>query len=92
MKLPGVDLGLNATTVAIGVGAFLFGPAILAAAGGALRSAAKAGIKGGMIAYNKGRLITEEAKESWQDLSAEAKAEMQESQPKAVAAKKSTSK
>lgn len=93
MKLGGIELGLNPATLAIGAGAFLFGPLIVAAAGGAFRSAAKAGIKGGMIAYNKGKLLTEEAKESWDDLSAEAKAEMEEeSQTTSVAAKKQSSK
>lgn len=92
MKLGGIELGLNPATLAIGAGAFLFGPMIVAAAGGMLRSAAKAGIKGGMIAYNKGKLLSEEAKESWDDLSAEAKAEMEESQTTSVAAKKKSSK
>lgn len=92
MKLGGIELGLNPATLAIGAGAFLFGPMIVAAAGGMLRSAAKAGIKGGMIAYNKGKLLSEEAKESWDDLSAEAKAEMEESQTTSVATKKKSSK
>ena len=92
MKLGGVELGLNPTTLAIGAGAFLFGPMIVAAAGGVLRSAAKAGIKGSMVAYNKGKLLTEEARESWDDLSAEAKAEMEESQPATASPKKKSSK
>jgi hypothetical protein len=92
MKLAGIELGLNPTTLAIGAGAFLLGPMIVAAAGGVLRSAAKAGIKGGMVAYNRGKLLTEEAKESWDDLSAEAKAEMEEPQPTLASPKKRSSK
>lgn len=80
MKFGDLEFGLNPVTLAIGAGAFLFGPMVVAAAGGILRSAAKAGIKGGMIAYNKGKLLTEEARESWEDLSAEARAEMEDSE------------
>lgn len=92
MKIASVNLGFNVGTVALGVAAYVFGPTLLSAAGGVLRGAAKAGIKGGMIAYNKGKLLTEEAKVSWEDMSAEAKGEMKEEQSKTIVAKKSASK
>jgi hypothetical protein len=87
MKLASVDLGFNVGTLAIGVAAYLFGPTLLSAAGGVLRGAAKSGIKGGLIAYNKGKLLSEEARASLKDLSNEAQAELKESQT-AVAKKK----
>ena len=91
MKIASVNLGFNVGTVALGVAAYLFGPTLLSTAGGVLRGAAKAGIKGGLIAYNRGKLLADEAKESLEDLSAEAKSEMKETQSKAVVAKKSSS-
>jgi hypothetical protein len=86
MKLPSIDFGWNAGTVAIGVAAYLFGPAALSAAGGVLRGAAKSGIKGGMIAYHRGRQLTEEARASLQDMSEEARSEIKRLQEKAESA------
>ena len=82
MKIPGMNLGLNAGTVALGAAAVLFGPTLLAVAGGLLKSVTKTGIKGGLMVYEKGKEIAVEAKETVEDLAAEAKSEI--SQPKKI--------
>jgi hypothetical protein len=76
MKLLGVNMGLNAGTLAFGAAAVLLGPTLLAVAGGLIKSAAKEGIKGGLMAYDKGKELVNEAKETAQDIAAEAKSEM----------------
>jgi hypothetical protein len=80
MKFPGINLGFNAGTFALGAAALLFGPMLIAIAGGLVKSAAKAGIKGGLMMYDKGKELAAEAKETVEDLTAEAKAEMKQSQ------------
>lgn len=92
MKIANVNLGFNVGTLAIGVGAYLFGPMILSAVGGALRGVAKAGIKSGMIAYSKGKTLAEEARESMEDLAAEAKSEVKALEEKTPAKKARASK
>jgi hypothetical protein len=69
-------LGMNPTTLAIGAGAVLLAPIILPFMAGILRPVAKATIKGGLIAYEKAKVISAEAVESLEDLAAEAKAEV----------------
>ena len=70
----------------LGGAALLFmGPAILGAAAGALRPVAKGAMKLGMAAYGRGKMYAAEAKESIDDLAAEAKAELeQESKEKST--------
>jgi hypothetical protein len=48
----------------------------------------KAGIKGGMIMYDRGRVAMAEARESLEDLTAEAKAELAEGREAPPATKK----
>jgi hypothetical protein len=74
----------------LGGAALLFmGPAILGAATGALRPVAKGAMKLGMAAYGRGKMYAAEAKESIDDLAAEAKAELEEeAKAKSAAPKK----
>jgi Protein of unknown function (DUF5132) len=65
--------GNLATGLAIGAGALLLGPTVVQAVGSALRPAAKAAIKGGMVFY---RETLSEIGEMASDLVAEAKAEL----------------
>jgi hypothetical protein len=82
----GAKLG---TGLVIGVAAVLLAPVVLPAAAGIVRSLTKAGIKGGLIMYEKGKLAVAEAKESLEDMAAEAKAELdEEKQETAASAKK----
>lgn len=64
------------TTIAIGVGAVILAPVVLRAS----KPLAKAAIKGGIIAYEKGREAFHEVSEVVEDMVAEVKAEMAESQ------------
>jgi hypothetical protein len=74
MKLPG--LGFNAGTLALGAAALLLGPTIIAAARGLTRTVAKAGIKEGLILYEKGKETAAETKGSVEDLTVEARSEI----------------
>jgi hypothetical protein len=87
MKLLGVNMGMNVGTLALGAAAVLLGPTMLAVAGGLAKSVAKAGIKGGIMIYDKGKEIAVEAKETAEDLAAEARSEVSQSK-KAPSAKK----
>jgi hypothetical protein len=80
MRLPNFSLGLNPGTVALGAAAFLLGPTILVVARGLARSVVKAGIKGGLTIYEKGKLTVAEAKETVEDLTAEARSEISKPQ------------
>ncbi|WP_051184391.1 DUF5132 domain-containing protein [Desulfatiglans anilini] len=73
------------TGLAVGAAAVLLAPIILPVAGGVLKSLAKAGIKGGIILYEKGKLMVEETKETLEDLTAEAKSELAGEQAAPVA-------
>jgi hypothetical protein len=61
---------------------------VLPVVAGVFKSLTKAGLKGGMILYEKGRIAAEEARETIEDLAAEAKAEMAEEQQAPAGAKK----
>ena len=85
--------GLNwGTGLVIGAAAVILAPVVLPMVGGVLKSLTKAGIKGGMVLYQQGKLLMEETKETIEDLTEEAKAELSEGQeavavkPKKVAA------
>jgi len=75
--------------LAIGAASVILAPIVLPVVGGVLKSLTKAGIKGGMVLYEKGKLFAEETKETVEDLTEEAKAELKAG-PKAVAAPKKT--
>jgi hypothetical protein len=77
MKVSDLKVGLNPGTIVLGAAAFVLGPMILTVAGGVLRSLAKTAIKGGMIAYEKGRDLAEGTKGTIEDLTGEAKAELE---------------
>jgi hypothetical protein len=66
--------GNAATGIVIGLGAVLLGPTVLPAVGRALRPAAKAVIKGGMVLY---RETFAEMGEFASDIVAEARAELE---------------
>jgi hypothetical protein len=73
--------------MALGAAAVLFGPTILTVAGSLAKSLVKTGIKSGMLLYDKGKEVADEAKETIADLKAEAKAELSPPAPKAKSAK-----
>ena len=53
---------------------------LLGIAAGILKSVTKTGMKGGMIAYGKGKELVSEATEELKDLTAEARAEISQTQ------------
>ena len=95
MKVFGTSM--NPTTLAVGAGAVLLAPIILPFVAGVLRPVAKTAIKGGLIAYEKAKVLTTEAMESLEDLAAEAKNEAAaqldaEAQPEPIKPKKAAAK
>jgi hypothetical protein len=64
------------TGLVIGAAAMLLAPVVIPVVSGVLKSLTKAGIKGGLMVYEKGKILAEETKETFEDLAAEAKAEM----------------
>ena len=64
------------TGIAIGVG-LLVAPVVIPMVAAAARPVAKAGIKGGLMVYEKGRELLSEAVEVVEDLAAEARSEVQ---------------
>lgn len=78
--------GLNwGTGLIVGAAAVILAPVVLPMVGGILKSLTKAGIKGGMVLYEQGKLLMEETKETIEDLTEEAKAELSEGQAAAAA-------
>lgn len=64
--------------VAIGIGAALLAPIVLPALAGIAKPLARAAIKAGIIAYEKGREAAAEFGEVMEDLVAEARAELEQ--------------
>ena len=76
MALEDVFKGGNIITgLAIGLGTAVLVPWVVPAVGGLLRPAAKAVIKGGIVAYDWGRQAAAEVSEAASDMAAEARAE-----------------
>jgi hypothetical protein len=69
----GMNLG---TGIAIGVGAGLLAPIVIPAVTGAIRPLAKGILKGGMVMVEKGKVMCAEARETVEDLAAEARDEL----------------
>jgi len=63
--------------LAIGLGTAILAPVIAPAVSGLLRPAAKAVIKGGIVAYDWGRQAAAQVGEAASDMAAEARAEVQ---------------
>lgn len=69
----------GAPGVIAGIGAVIFAPVLLPVVAGIGKPIVKSVIKGGILAYEKSRGALAEVGESWEDLIAEAKAELAES-------------
>ncbi len=88
MALLALPKGLTwGSGLVIGAAAVFLAPVVAPVVGGVLKTLTKAGIKGGMVLYEQGKLLMEETKETIEDLTEEAKAELKEGQSLAVAAK-----
>lgn len=76
LSLPrGMSVG---TAVVVGAAGVFLAPIVLPMAMGVVKSLTKAGMKTGYMLYEKGRVMAEETKETFEDLAAEAKAELAE--------------
>jgi len=71
-----VPKGLTVGNVAIGVGIVLLAPIVLPVIGSIVKPMVKAAIKGSLVAYEGVRVAFAEARESLEDLTAEAKSEI----------------
>ena len=90
MKLLGVTVSEFGGAMIIGAGVVLLAPVVVPIVASVMKPLAKAIIKGGIIAYEGAMVAVAEAKETVEDIAAEAKAELAESQKrttKAVAKK-----
>ncbi len=75
------DLKSNAATgLLIGIGAAVLAPVILPILASIAKPVAKAAVKGGIMLYEKGQEAVAEAGEVFEDIVAEAKAELAEEQ------------
>ncbi|MFI5293943.1 MAG: DUF5132 domain-containing protein [Thermodesulfovibrionales bacterium] len=72
------------TGLAIGIGAAVLGPVVLPILAGAAKPLAKAAIKGGLALCAKGKESAAEFGEVFEDIVAEAKAELAEEHEKAI--------
>jgi hypothetical protein len=68
--------GVSASSIAVGAGVVLLAPVVIPIVGSILKPLAKAAIKGGILAYEGAKVSVAEAKETIEDLTAEAKAEI----------------
>jgi hypothetical protein len=66
--------------LAIGIGASVLAPVVIPVLASVVKPLSKAAIKGGYLLYEKGRETLAEVQEVVEDLVAEAKAEIEESQ------------
>ena len=66
-------------SIAVGAGVMILAPIVVPIVASVLRPIAKAAIKGSMIAYGKVKETAAETVETFEDLAAEAKAELGES-------------
>ena len=71
---------LGVPGVAAGIGALVLAPFLIPVVAGVGKPIAKAAIKGGISIYDKSRGLLAEAGEAWEDIVAEAKAELAEKQ------------
>jgi galactitol-specific phosphotransferase system IIC component len=72
--------------LAIGIGAAVLAPVVMPVLVSVVKPLAKAAIKGGIVLYEKGREAVAEVSEMTEDIVAEAKAELAESQKEATTA------
>ena len=68
--------GLSVGSLAVGAGVVLLMPVVIPVIGAILKPMAKAVIKGSLLAYEGAKVSVAETKEALEDLTAEAKSEM----------------
>ena len=71
-----IPKGLTAGNLAIGAGVVLLAPIVLPIVGSVAKPVVKAAIKGVLVTYEGAKVALAETKESLEDITAEAKAEI----------------
>mgnify|MGYP000374450134 CR=1 FL=1 len=81
MRLIPIPTGMQLLTgLAVGAAVVLLAPVVVPVVAGVAKTLTKAGIKGGLILYERGKVAVAEARETIEDLTAEAQAELAEEQ------------
>ncbi len=71
-----IPKGLTVGNLAIGAGVVLLAPVVIPIVGSVAKPLVKAAIKGALVTYEGAKVALAEAKESLEDMTAEAKAEI----------------
>lgn len=90
MRIGSINLGSGniGTGLVVGAGAAILAPIVMPLVGGLLKTVTKGVIKTGLLAYEGGKGVVATTTTTFQDLAAEAKAELSEGGAPAVAAPK----
>jgi hypothetical protein len=67
-------------TMAIGAGMVLLAPVVVPVVASVMKPLAKAAVKGGLLAYENAKVAIAETRETFEDIAAEARAEIAEEQ------------
>ena len=76
MKVPLIDVKVSAGTLALGAIGVMLAPKIIPAVADFLKTATKTGMKGGIIAYDKGKELFSGTADSFQNMASEARSEL----------------
>ena len=76
------------TGIAFGIGFMILAPLAARMLSGAGKPLLKEAIKGGLFVYERGRLVLAETRETFEDLTAEARSELSQSKELKTAAQK----
>ncbi len=71
-----IPKGLTVSNLAIGAGVVMLAPVVLPVVGSIVKPVVKAAIKGALVTVEGAKVAVAEAKESLEDITAEAKAEI----------------
>jgi hypothetical protein len=76
MKVPFIGLNVSPGAIALGAIGVMLAPKVLPKIAGLLRSTAKTGMKGGMIAIDKSQELVSGTKDAIQNMASEARSEI----------------
>jgi hypothetical protein len=76
MKVPLIGVKVSAGTLALGAIGVMLAPKIIPAVADFLKTATKTGMKGGIIAYDKGKELVSGTADSFQNMASEARSEL----------------
>ena len=76
MKVPVIGLNVSAGALALGAVGVMLAPKALPMVFDLLRTATKTGMKGGMVAYDKGQELISGTKDAFQNMASEARSEL----------------